>query len=66
MKCYPNRYSTKLVSVPSGTPVSVTTNGTGYRLLPDEADGQSNASASRAHGLRKQGERPTSGDSPNM
>jgi hypothetical protein len=43
MKCYPNRFGTKLLSIPSTAQVNVTTNGTAYRVFPDENDGQSNA-----------------------
>lgn len=43
MKCYPNRYGTRLLNIPSSSQVAVTTNGTAYRVLPDENDGQSNA-----------------------
>jgi ABC-type phosphate transport system ATPase subunit len=43
MKCYPNRFGTKLLSIPSTAQVNVTTNGTPYRVFPDENDGQSNA-----------------------
>jgi hypothetical protein len=43
MKCYANRYSTKLLNIPSTAQVAVTTEGTGYRLLPDQSDGQTDA-----------------------
>ena len=43
MKCDPHRFGTKLMAIASGTPVAVTTNGTPYRVLPDEADGQPNS-----------------------
>jgi hypothetical protein len=40
MKCYPNRFGTKLLNIPNSAQVAVTTVGTPYRVLPDEADGQ--------------------------
>lgn len=43
MKCYANRISTKLMNIPSTGPVAVTTNGTGYRVLPDQSDLQTDA-----------------------
>lgn len=43
MKCYPNRFGTKLLSIPSTAQVAVTTDGTGYRILPDQNDGQTDA-----------------------
>ena len=38
MKLYANRTSTKLMNIPSGSPVTVTTNGTAYRALPAQSD----------------------------
>ncbi len=43
MKCYANRVSTRLMNTPPGTPVTVTTNGTGQRVLPNQADDQSDS-----------------------
>ena len=43
MKCYPNRFGTKLLNIPSTAQVAVTTDGTGYRVLPDQNDGQTDA-----------------------
>ena len=43
MKCYANRVSTKLLNIPATAQVAVNTDGTGYRLLPDQSDGQTDA-----------------------
>ena len=43
MKCYANRITTKPLNIPSTAPVAVTTNGTGYRVLPGQSDDQSDA-----------------------
>lgn len=43
MKCYANRYSSKLLNIPSTAQVAVTTDGTPYRILPDQGDGQTDA-----------------------
>jgi hypothetical protein len=43
MKCYPNRFGTKLLNIPGTAQVAVTTDGTGYRVLPDQSDGQTDA-----------------------
>jgi hypothetical protein len=40
MKCYANRITTRLMNIPSTAPVAVTTNGTGYRVLPGQSDDQ--------------------------
>lgn len=38
MKCYANRVTTKLINTPPQTPVTVTQNGPGVRILPDQSD----------------------------
>jgi len=38
MKCFANRVTTSLLNIPSSAPVSVTTNGTAYRVLPEGQD----------------------------
>jgi hypothetical protein len=38
MKCYANQVTTRLLNIPSATPVAVATNGTAYRLLPAQSD----------------------------
>src|SRR5436190_20299416 len=43
MKCYCNRFASKLLNIPLATPVTVTTTGTPYRSLPDQSDGQTDA-----------------------
>ncbi len=43
MKCYCNRFGSKLLNIPNATPVTVTTVGTPYRILPDQTDGQTDA-----------------------
>ena len=43
MKCYANRYSSKLLNILSTGQVNVTTDGTPYRILPDQNDGQTDA-----------------------
>ncbi len=40
MKCYANRVTTRLMNTPTGTPVTVTQNGAGQRILPNQADDQ--------------------------
>lgn len=40
MRCYANQLATKLLSIPSTAPVAVNTAGTGYRILPGQADKQ--------------------------
>ncbi len=44
MQCYPNRYGTKLMNIAPSAQLAVTTNGTPYRVLPDESDNQPNSS----------------------
>ena len=44
MKCYANQVTTRLLNIPSTTPVAVTTNGTAYRLLPAQSDEQTDDS----------------------
>lgn len=44
MKCYPNRFSSKLLMIPQAAPVTVTTDGKPVRILPDQTDGQTDAS----------------------
>ena len=44
MKCYPNRYGSKLLNIPASAPVTVPTTGTPYRVLPDQSDRQTDAS----------------------
>ena len=43
MKCYANRISIKLLSIPSTAPVAAITNGPGYRVLPGQSDDQTDA-----------------------
>ncbi len=43
MKCYANRVTTRLMNTPPQTPVTVTTNGGGQRILPEQSDRQSDA-----------------------
>ena len=43
MKCYCNRFASKLLDIPNATPVTVTTVGKPYRILPDQTDGQTDA-----------------------
>lgn len=43
MKVYANRIGTKLMNLLSAAPVAVTTNGTAYRILPNQADLQTDA-----------------------
>ena len=38
MKCYANRVTTRLMNTPPQTPVTVTQNGPGVRILPDQSD----------------------------
>ncbi len=40
MKCYANRVLTSLLAIPSGAPVTVTTAGPSYRVLPEQNDRQ--------------------------
>ena len=40
MKCYANLVTTKLLNILSSAAVAVTTNGTGYRILPAQVDQQ--------------------------
>lgn len=40
MRCYANQVTTKLLNIPSTAPVAVNTPGTGYRILPGQADQQ--------------------------
>ncbi len=44
MKCYCNRYNTKLLGIKSSAPVTVSTAGTGYRILPNQADTEPDSS----------------------
>lgn len=43
MKCYANKVTTNLLNIPSTSPVAVSTSGTGYRILPEQGDGQDDA-----------------------
>ena len=43
MKCYCNRFASKLLDIPAGTPITVTAVGKSYRILPDQTDGQTDA-----------------------
>ncbi len=43
MKCYCNRFGSKLLNIAPAAPVTVTTLGTPYRILPDQSDGQTDA-----------------------
>src|SRR5687768_14533261 len=40
MRCYANQLATKLLTIPATAPVAVNTAGTGYRILPGQADKQ--------------------------
>ena len=40
MKCYANLVTTRLLNILSAAAVAVTTNGTGYRILPGQSDEQ--------------------------
>ena len=40
MRCYANLVTTKLLNLLSAAAVAVTTNGTGYRILPTQSDEQ--------------------------
>lgn len=43
MKCYCNRFGSKLLLIPLAGAVSVTTDGKPVRVLPDQTDGQTDA-----------------------
>lgn len=43
MKCYCNRYGSKLLLIPLAGAVTVTTDGKAARVLPDQTDGQTDA-----------------------
>lgn len=40
MRCYANQVTTKLLNIPQMSAVAVTTSGKGYRILPAQADQQ--------------------------
>ena len=40
MRCYANQVPTQLLNIASGAAVAVTTNGSGYRILPGQGDRQ--------------------------
>lgn len=44
MKCYCNRVGAKLMMIPQAGAVAVTTDGRPVRILPDQSDGQTDAS----------------------